>query len=1005
MKRRVTIVYPPVSVPHRSGSRWEATANGCGNHNYTPTSSTSSSSSSSPSSSSSSSSSCSSYCSTLSASDKNTFIEDALNNNNNSSSTSSNNTAGWCNGAAAHSPNSSNQHDSEKCNFNKNSSGHLPGCGGLTTPSGGCVTNGTRIGGSSGRYRNASIADEGTDDWRVYFFVGLIAVLCYLNGVQGDFVHDDIPAITMNKDVLGLSPISQVFRNDFWGTPMADLSSHKSYRPLTTLTFRLNYITFGLRSLWFHVTNVVLHAAACVLFTRVCTTIAGLRKNFAVFAGLLFAVHPIHTEAVTGIVGRADVLACIFFLISLLAYHGHSDEPDSNSLWLSIVLGGLSMLAKETGITVFLLNAAYDVYRNWSSLKKTIQDVRWSEETHQLGRRVSRVLFSMGFLLAVRLALLQGSLPKFSQQDNPTAFHPNLYVRLLTFCYLAAFNWWLLLCPSTLSHDWQMGSIPLVTSISDPRNLLTFIAFFAALLLVYRGILDFEHQRHVPVVLGFLLLVLPFLPATNLVVTVGFVVAERVLYIPSMGCVILVVYGAQRLWEHRPNMRKPIFTLGIILIASCSLKTISRNLDWSSREALLRSGLKTLPHNAKMHYNFGNFLRDSSQPDQAIEHYREALRLWPTYASAHNNIGTLMGEFETAEHHFLEAIKYSSEHINAHYNLGQLYRKANRTTDAVRMLERCIKVEPLFTAAYLELVKLYSGLKAGQLLRRVVQLNPYDADLRRQYGDWLVEQNLLLEAIVQYQEGLRIVETHQLSVIGACRTLRKLGQHARLHQLILRWQFIVRLSNGGIPIQTEIYLRDWSIKHELRNRAMIYDTGSVVGGGSGAGSSTGSSTSSANSPPHGVHGMGGVSGPGGEGLGNIGAIAVKDCSSTLSSYDACRSSTASSGHPASTMESEISIRILRAPHCNRSEHLPGSLKNCKIVPNVASSSSSTQTSSSSSSTTRGDGGPKTAPPGAKHKKWPKSRHKHKGTPPASEQLAPSSEGLTPLLVSNMLDKL
>lgn len=61
------------------------------------------------------------------------------------------------------------------------------------------------------------------------------------------------------------------------------------------------------------------------------------------------------------------------------------------------------------------------------------------------------------------------------------------------------------------------------------------------------------------------------------------------------------------------------------------------------------------------------------------------------------------------------------------------------------MLERCIKLEPLFTAAYLELVKLYSGLKAGQLLRRVVQLNPYDVDLRRQYGDWLMEQSKLFK--------------------------------------------------------------------------------------------------------------------------------------------------------------------------------------------------------------------------------------------------------------------
>ncbi|XP_055536777.1 protein O-mannosyl-transferase TMTC1-like [Wyeomyia smithii] len=1013
MKRRVTIVYPPVSVSHRSsvGSRWEATtANGCGNHSYTPTSSSSSSSpSSSP-----ASSSCSSYSpATLSASEKHTSsIEDALNNN----SRSSNNHAAWCNGAAAvHSTNSSNQHDSQKCNFNKNCSGHLVGCGCSTASvTGGCTANSSESGSSSsstssssssssssghtsGKYRKgmgAACCEEGTDDWRVYFFVGLIAVLCYLNGVQGDFVHDDIPAITMNKDVLGLSPVSQVFRNDFWGAPMADLSSHKSYRPLTTLTFRLNYITFGLRSLWFHATNVVLHAAACVLFTRVCTTIARLRKNFAVFAGVLFAVHPIHTEAVTGIVGRADVLACIFFLISLLAYHGHNDEPDSNSLWLSILFGGLSMLAKETGITVFLLNVAYDVYRNWASLKKTILHVRWSEETHQFGRRVSRVLLSMGVLLAVRLALLQGSLPKFSQQDNPTAFHPNLYVRLLTFCYLAAFNWWLLLCPSTLSHDWQMGSIPLVTSISDPRNLLTFIAFFAAILLVCRGILDFEHQRHVPVVLGFLLLVLPFLPATNLVVTVGFVIAERVLYIPSMGSVILTVYGAQQAWERLPNMRKPILAFCILLFASGCLKTLSRNLDWSSREALLRSGLKTLPHNAKMHYNFGNFLRDSAQPDQAIAHYREALRLWPTYASAHNNIGTLMGELETAEYHFLEAIKYSSEHINAHYNLGQLYRKANRTADAIRMLERCITLEPLSTAAYLELVKLYSGSKVGQLLRRVVLLNPYDADLHRHYGDWLAKQNLLLEAIVQYQEGLRIVETHQLSVIGACRTLRKLGQRSRLHQLILRWQFIVRLSNGGIPIQTEIYLRDWSIKHELRNRAMVYDTGGSAHGATGSG-------------------PGSSSGGGGElndvGSSSMDAIAVKDCSSTLTAYDGCRSTTTGGPVVGPSIDPEISIRILRAPHCNRSEHLPGSLKHCKTIPNTASSppvKPSSSNSSRSKATRREDSGSgSTSAAGAKNKKWPKSRHKHKGSPASSEQLEPNSEGLAPLLVSNLLDKL
>lgn len=75
-----------------------------------------------------------------------------------------------------------------------------------------------------------------------------------------------------------------------------------------------------------------------------------------------------------------------------------------------------------------------------------------------------------------------------------------------------------------------------------------------------------------------------------------------------------------------------------------------------------------------MHYNFGNFMRDSGEPEVAASHYHEALRLWPSYASAHNNLGTLLDSPEEAERHFLAAIRYSTEHINAHYNLGKLYR-------------------------------------------------------------------------------------------------------------------------------------------------------------------------------------------------------------------------------------------------------------------------------------------------------------------------------------------
>ena len=87
-----------------------------------------------------------------------------------------------------------------------------------------------------------------------------------------------------------------------------------------------------------------------------------------------------------------------------------------------------------------------------------------------------------------------------------------------------------------------------------------------------------------------------------------------------------------------------------------------------------RSGLKVLPNNAKLHYNYANFLRDSSNYDLAKHHYRRALKLWPYYASAWNNLGTLIDDYDEQEGHFLTAIHFSGEHINAHFNLGQLYR-------------------------------------------------------------------------------------------------------------------------------------------------------------------------------------------------------------------------------------------------------------------------------------------------------------------------------------------
>ena len=127
----------------------------------------------------------------------------------------------------------------------------------------------------------------------------LLALLVYINTLDCDLVYDDEPAIKWNKDVRPHSSWAQLFLHDFWGNPLTNPFSHKSYRPLCVASFRLNYMLHGLQPMGYHLVNVVLHAVVCFLYVQLCALVF-TQVWPALLAGLLFAVHPIHTEAVSG---------------------------------------------------------------------------------------------------------------------------------------------------------------------------------------------------------------------------------------------------------------------------------------------------------------------------------------------------------------------------------------------------------------------------------------------------------------------------------------------------------------------------------------------------------------------------------------------------------------------------------------------------------------------------------------------------------------------------------
>ncbi|XP_069905700.1 protein O-mannosyl-transferase TMTC1 isoform X1 [Oryctolagus cuniculus] len=690
--------------------------------------------------------------------------------------------------------------------------------------------------------------------------------LCYGRSLHGEFVHDDVWAIVNNPDVRPGAPLrGGVFSNDFWGKGMAENTSHKSYRPLCVLTFKLNILMTGMNPFYFHAVNVVLHCLVTLVLMYTCDKTVFKSRGLGFVTALLFAVHPVHTEAVAGIVGRADVLACLLFLLAFLSYnrslgpcHAAGCFPPTASptfLLLSLFLGTCAMLVKETGLTVFGVCLVYDLFSvchqqekpsngviqpcgpqqpasaqpssppahpprengrqqrlppkgSWGGCHATLPPepessgfpmsprAVWSlmryltasSNRHFLVtmrpflKRAVLVISYVTVILSLRLWIMGGSMPLFSEQDNPASFSPYILTRFLTYSYLLAFNVWLLLAPVTLCYDWQVGSIPLVESVWDVRNLATLLLAVVMALLTLHCLAAFKRLEHKEVLVGLLFLVLPFIPASNLFFRVGFVVAERVLYMPSMGYCILFVHGLSKLctWLNRCGATT-LMASTVLLLLLFSWKTVKQNEIWLSRESLFRSGVETLPHNAKVHYNYANFLKDQGRNKEAIYHYRTALKLYPRHASALNNLGTLTRDTAEAQMYYQRALQLHPQHNRALFNLGNLLKSQEKKEEAITLLKDSIRYGPEFADAYSSLASLLAEQERFQEAEEIYQAGikncPDSSDLHNNYGVFLVDSGSPEKAVAHYREAIKLSPSHHVAMVNLGRLYRSLGEN------------------------------------------------------------------------------------------------------------------------------------------------------------------------------------------------------------------------------------
>ncbi|XP_048239514.1 protein O-mannosyl-transferase TMTC2-like isoform X3 [Haliotis rufescens] len=556
----------------------------------------------------------------------------------------------------------------------------------------------------------------------------LVSLCLYLNTLDADFAYDDSRAIQKNQDLLPETPLVNIFFDDFWGTPLTHSGSHKSYRPLCVLSFRFNYALGKLNPWGYHLGNVLLHAMVTAVFT--CLAQKVLKRKFATYvAGLLFAAHPIHTEAVAGIVGRADIGACLFFLLTFLSYMKYVEYRTSAHMashrWLYVVsvcvFTVASLLTKEQAIAVLGVCATYDVFVFHRVKLQEILQLHIFTMSHFRGLCEGLVLLATcGIsLVATRIYFMGNKPPEFAPSDNPASDSDCLMTRFLTYHFLPTLNIWLLLCPSILSFDWSMESVPLVERLSDYRNVYTVImyisiAYFAQVILKQLN----QTVRN------------PYLGLKT--------------QMNGNGVHHNVNNGAEILYSmcSSPGKRRLVLMAVAVILMLFSAKTVSRNFAWHTEEKLYTSGIKVNP--AKAWGNLANVWNEQGRTSDAEEAYRNALRYRGNMADVHYNLGILLQEqkrFHEALESYQRAIHYRPKLSMAHLNLGILTAQFGQNENAAKIYRHCADLDT-------------SGLKDPRLHEATKISCLYNL------GRLYTEEERYQEALSVYEEALKRRPSH-----------------------------------------------------------------------------------------------------------------------------------------------------------------------------------------------------------------------------------------------------
>jgi hypothetical protein len=451
--------------------------------------------------------------------------------------------------------------------------------------------------------------------WPLALAIVALALLASANSITNGFVMDDAHLIATSERMHTLSGWWREFLHTYWPENWGG----DGYRPLTIIAFRFEWALGGGKPVLFHAVNIGLHVAGSLAVLWLSFAILPVAGAFV--AAALYAVHPVHVEAIANVVGQSELWVSLLVTLALALFvRGRREGRVGWQRWLGIgLLYVIAMLFKEHAIVLpaLILLAEFTVVDDRAAWRTRAAAIRLP----MLGLGAVGVAY-----LWTRSVVVVSGLAGFVPYIVFQALDLSSANRVLTMVGAAPEWLRLFLWPARLMTDYAPPYIDIAqgASLSQLGGFLLLAGIIGLMIACWR--------RSPATSFGIGFVILALLPASNFIVPAGFIIAERTLFLPSIGAMIAIGSAVPRLFEIVEPRRVSQAALASLFAALVGLgvaRSISRNAVWRSNDALFHQGVVDAPLSYRAHVLLGVHLFENKRKSEGEMHYRHAIQLFP----------------------------------------------------------------------------------------------------------------------------------------------------------------------------------------------------------------------------------------------------------------------------------------------------------------------------------------------------------------------------------------